>query len=233
MKKFIMLSVFCFSFGLVHAQPWTGSTTSGVTTRSGDVVIGNTALEGSYGGGRVLQIKGTAPWISMLPSDGLSSFNFVHTAGLGSTMYSRAAFISFWTSPTTSGGLAERMRITTNGNVGIGTTLANNPNNYKLAVNGKIGAKEVQVENTSSSWADYVFEKDYKLMPLHEVESFIKENKHLPEVPNKAEVEQHGHKLGEMDVVLLKKVEELTLYVIELKKEINSLNQMIDQGKKD
>lgn len=105
------------------------------------------------------------------------------------------------------------------GNVGIGTTLVNNPNGYKLAVNGKIGAKEVQVENTSSSWADYVFEPDYELMPLNDLAAFVKSNKHLPEIPSKAEVEEHGHKLGEMDVLLLKKVEELTLYVIQLQEE--------------
>jgi len=109
------------------------------------------------------------------------------------------------------------------GNVAIGTNLDNNPNGYKLAVNGKIGAKEVQVENTSSTWADYVFEKDYALRSLDEVESFIKENKHLPEIPSAEEVKENGHKLGEMDVLLLKKVEELTLYMIELKKEVDAV----------
>ncbi|HEY8936476.1 MAG TPA: hypothetical protein VIM65_14700 [Cyclobacteriaceae bacterium] len=109
------------------------------------------------------------------------------------------------------------------GNVGVGATMVNNPNGYKLAVNGKIGAKEVQVENTSSTWADYVFEKDYKLMPLNDVESFVKSNKHLPEIPSAEEVKENGHKLGEMDVLLLKKVEELTLYVIELKKEVERI----------
>jgi hypothetical protein len=69
--------------------------------------------------------------------------------------------------------------------VGIGTSITkpngslNNPNGYKLAVNGKIGAKEVQVENSSSTWADYVFEPDYKLLPLELVANFIKTNKHL------------------------------------------------------
>lgn len=111
------------------------------------------------------------------------------------------------------------------GNVGIGTILASNPNNYKLAVKGKIGAQEVQVENTSATWADYVFEKSYRLKPLSEVEAFINANKHLPEVPSKNEVEENGHKLGEMDVILLKKVEELTLYLIEANKQIEKLNK--------
>jgi hypothetical protein len=117
------------------------------------------------------------------------------------------------------------------GNVGVGTTLTNNPNGYKLGVNGKIGAKEVQVENTSSAWADYVFEPDYNLPSLEEVESFIKVNKHLKDIPSAQEVAEHGHKLGEMDVLLLKKVEELTLYILELKKEIDAIKKEKQQLK--
>lgn len=114
-----------------------------------------------------------------------------------------------------------------NGNVGIGTIMTNNPNSYKLAVNGKIGAKEVQVENTSSTWADYVFEPDYKLLPLEELERYIKANSHLPEIPSQKDIEKYGHKLGEMDVLLLKKIEEITLYLIEIKNENEVLKRDI------
>lgn len=122
---------------------------------------------------------------------------------------------------TNNGGGAwtDKLVVTNSGNVGIGTSLTNNPNGYKLAVNGTIGAKEIQVENTSSTWADYVFEPTYKLMDLTQVDAFVKANKHLPEIPSAEEVKEKGHKLGEMDVLLLKKVEELTLYMIELKQE--------------
>lgn len=125
----------------------------------------------------------------------------------------------------------ERARLTSNGNFGIGTTLVNNPNGYKLAVNGKIGAKEVQVESTSTTWADYVFEPTYNLMPIAEVESFIKLNKHLPEIPSAEEIKINGHKLGEMDVLLLKKVEELTLYMIDMKKENQQMKKEIEELK--
>lgn len=118
---------------------------------------------------------------------------------------------------------AERMRIASNGNVGIGTALATNPNNYKLAVNGLIGAKEVKVENTSTAWPDYVFASDYKLKPLDELELYIQVNKHLPEIPSATEIAEKGHALGEMNSLLLKKVEELTLYIIDLKKEVDAL----------
>jgi hypothetical protein len=113
------------------------------------------------------------------------------------------------------------------GSVAIGTPLTQNTNGYKLAVKGKIGAHEVQVENTSNAWADYVFEPDYKLISLDEVEDFIKTNKHLPEIPSAEEVKVNGHKLGEMDVLLLKKIEEMTLYVIQQQNQIKELTERL------
>jgi hypothetical protein len=99
------------------------------------------------------------------------------------------------------------------GLVGIGTA---NPA-YKLDVLGTIRAKEVKVD--LNGVADYVFDSNYKLCPLSEVEQYVKEHKHLQEIPSAKEVEQNGVSLGEMQNKLLQKVEELTLYVIELKKE--------------
>ena len=117
---------------------------------------------------------------------------------------------------TNNGSYLERMRILPNGNVGINTK---NPA-YTLSVNGTIGAQEVNV--TATGWADYVFKPEYYLMPLSEVEAFINKNGHLPNVPKEMEVLEHGVNLLEMNKVLLEKVEELTLYVIELEKKISS-----------
>lgn len=103
--------------------------------------------------------------------------------------------------------------------VGIGTA---NTFGYDLAVNGTIGAREVNVE-FSSAWPDFVFTDQYNLMDLFEVETYIKENNHLPDVPSANEVEENGLNLGEMDSKLLQKIEELTLYMIEIKKEVKSL----------
>lgn len=122
--------------------------------------------------------------------------------------------------------------LTSSGNIGIGTTLSSNPNSYKLAVNGKIGAKEVQVETSSATWPDFVFMPDYKLMPLADVEQYLKLYKHLPDVPSATEIETNGHRLGEMDATLLKKIEELTLYMIELKNENESLKSRLEQLEK-
>jgi len=108
-------------------------------------------------------------------------------------------------------------------NVGIGVDLSKNPNNYRLGVKGKIGAQEVQIENNSLTWSDFVFKDDYKLITLEELEHYIKVNKHLPEIPTEAEVRKDGLLVSEMNAKLLQKVEELTLYVIELKKEVEAL----------
>lgn len=104
----------------------------------------------------------------------------------------------------------------TAGMVSIGTTAT--PAGYKLAVGGKIVAEELIVK-LQANWPDYVFESDFQLMPLREVEGYVKLNKHLPGVPTAADVKENGVAVGEMNAVLLKKIEELTLYVIELKKE--------------
>ena len=102
------------------------------------------------------------------------------------------------------------------GNVGIGKS---DPQN-KLSVNGTIWAKEVKVSLTDA--ADWVFEADYKLQPLAEVEAFIKRNKHLPEMPSADEFRANDMKVSEMTNKLLQKIEELTLYTIEQEKAIQA-----------
>lgn len=114
------------------------------------------------------------------------------------------------------------------GKVGIGTT---STGTHKLAVEGTIGAREIKVEATS--WSDFVFEKDYELRTLEEVENFINENKHLPEIPSEKEVEESGIFLGEMDAKLLQKIEELTLHLIEQNKEIKKMKKEISALKTD
>ena len=118
-----------------------------------------------------------------------------------------------------SGVMTHLMTLSGTGNVGIGYT---NPST-KLDVNGVIRAHEVKV--CLGQGCDYVFAEDYKLMNLTDLSHFIKTNKHLPEVAPAAQMETDGINLSEMNVLLLKKIEELTLYVIELKGEIDNLKK--------
>jgi hypothetical protein len=124
------------------------------------------------------------------------------------------------------------IRITSQGNVGIGIPLTNNPNNYKLAVNGTIGAKAIKIEISSATWSDYVFNKEYKLRTLPELEAFVKANNHLPNVPSALEVEKDGIDIATMDAKLLEKIEELSLYIIEQNKQITEQNKQVEEQSK-
>ena len=116
------------------------------------------------------------------------------------------------------------MLIKSDGNIGIGTT---NPT-QKLTVNGTIYGKEVKVD-LSVPGPDYVFDEDYKLTPLEGIKTYIDKNKRLPEVPSAKEMEMNGIRLGEMNMLLLKKIEEMTLYMIELKQENDLLKTRIEK----
>ena len=108
-----------------------------------------------------------------------------------------------------------------NNKLAIGTEIQDD---YDLAVCGKIRATEVKV-NAASEWCDYVFEEDYDLKSLKEVDAFIKKNKHLPEIPSAEVVNNEGIEVSAMMVLMMKKIEELTLYTIEQEKRINELEK--------
>jgi hypothetical protein len=130
----------------------------------------------------------------------------------------------------------EAVRIASNGNVGIGTTTPD----QRLTVDGTVKCEEVKVEIIPGTGPDYVFEKNYDLLPLSELETYITQNKHLPEVPSAKEMEAEGLNLKEMNLLLLKKVEELTLHLIEQEKKMLThderfqvLNERIETQKKE
>ncbi len=154
--------------------------------------------------------------------------------------------LSYWNSSTNGsadGALSSSfsLAIDSSGQLGIGTSIPKAPLHvtgnvvfgsssiepavgYKLSIDGRVICEEMRVQ-TSAAWPDYVFSGDYKLLPLEELEKSIKANNHLPNIPAAADVEKNGFDVGDMNRRLLEKVEELTLYMIELKKENSRLTQ--------
>jgi len=160
---------------------------------------------------------------------GTATYN-MHTflGGAGRSNNSEGCYIG--TSGNVSGGAPAplhfftnaqwaQMTLLPNGNVGIGTT---DPT-YKLSVNGNIRSKEVIVE---TGWADYVFNDDYPLRSLADVESFITQYKHLPNIPAASEIESNGLNVGAVQKKMMEKIEELTLYIIDLKKEMEAMKKL-------
>ena len=115
-----------------------------------------------------------------------------------------------------------------NGAMLIGSNSQRIATNYELSVDGDVIAETFTTLN-STAWPDYVFEKNYHLRPLADLENYVNNNKHLPGVPDAATMEKNGINLGEMVTKLVEKTEELTLYVIELEKKNNALQQRIDK----
>lgn len=147
---------------------------------------------------------------------GINNSPFIQSYNRATNQWTDITYYSkdyhFWCSATNG----EAMTIK-DGRIGIGTT---DPGLFQLAVEGKIGARKLIVKQ--GSWSDYVFDDDYKLPTLTEVETYIKANKHLPGVVSAREVEKQGLDVGDNQAALLKKIEELTLYMIELKKQVQS-----------
>jgi hypothetical protein len=210
-------------------------------TDAGNVGVGVTSpshakfeVDGSVGSA-VAMFRSGGYGVSLMANDPSMGFNYYYNGGtktikagyasvIGMNQNSGDVYLGNFNgaqSATDFGaisGYQDRIVIKQNGNVGIGTI---NPT-YKLAVNGTIRTKEVIVE---TGWADYVFEKDYKLPSLKEVEQYIKNNKHLPEIPSAQEIQKNGLSVGEVQTKMMQKIEELTLYVIELQKQIDELKK--------
>ncbi len=112
-----------------------------------------------------------------------------------------------------------------NENLNLGT-------GYKLRVFGKIISEEVRVQ-LKNAWPDYVFENNYKKLSLNELEQFVKENKHLPNIPSAKEIEKDGQMLGDLQRKMMEKIEELSLYIIDQNKAIEALKKRVNQIEKN
>jgi len=219
-----------------NIQSWGTAASTYMTINAGNVGIGTTSptvkLEvNGYIKSTLMALSEASGNIGYLARGGLITSGWSATPDILALTYSQRDFaIGGWRK---SDGLWQGASLfinSDNGNVGIGTTT---PGSFKLAVEGTIGARKIQV--TQNAWADYVFDDNYKLRSLSEVENYINQNKHLPDVPSAKEVTTNGIDLGDNQAMLLKKIEELTLYTIgqdkKLKEQDNKMTLLENQVK--
>ena len=180
-----------------------GSLLKSTSGRSGYVaVVDNNWLNNAGSNGH---------FISLFPYDNVSGTNDDLQWKAFRLMSGSSLQDKFWVNKNGDGYYA--------GSLAIGTITI--PSGYKLAVDGKIRAREIKID--TDTWSDFVFSPNYKLRSLEETEQFINENGHLPEIPSAGQVKEEGISLGEMNAKLLQKIEELTLYNIEMNRKIEML----------
>lgn len=190
--------------------------------------IGNATVGGTLGVTAATTLNNTVTLSSDPLKNGIADNKILSTNSTGQLQLINHN--AYWLKHGTSG--SNPNTIGYNGTVYIGanpTTPTITESKYKLVVAGTIGTEKVKV--TQLGWADYVFAKDYKLQPLTEIEKFIKANQHLPEIPSEKEVKENGVDIGETQVLLLKKIEELTLHLIEQQKEIKKQREGLKEQK--
>ena len=256
MKKFIILFAFVLLGTMTYAQQWATLGTNIYNTNTGNVGVGTNTPAQKFtvhnpSAQAILQVErpmasGNGDVASVFAKN--ASTGDICFFGLKRTAAGPTAVLSAFDAASSTWRAYSVLNLSTglyqvkasvnnfeyfntgdvlfsnSGGVGIGVTALGS--GVKFQVAGKIKVQEIEVALTP--WPDFVFNSDYKLKPLAEVEAFIQENNHLPGVPSQADVEQNGLNLGEMNAVLLQKIEELTLYVIDLKKENDQIKQQLN-----
>jgi len=218
------------NYGVVAKSFGAGTTNYGIWAKAygatnnyagyfdGDVVITGTD--------QTLTVQGTDPYIQMV--SGFEDIGYLRADGEDIMLALNAANDDGKLILRSNG--VNRMYINDNGDIVMGGTTVAPKAGYKLSVDGKVVCEELLVQ--LSPWPDYVFKPEYKLASLLEVEQFILKNNHLPGIPTAAEVESEGLNVGQMQQLMMEKIEELTLYMIDLKKENDALKAEVEALKK-
>jgi len=216
--------------GIGNQKSYVDIAGGGLRVTSGNVGIGTVTPEQKLSvAGNIYASVGSNEGAALILEN--SSKN-TSAAGYRWTLYNMTGpygnSLQFWNYNQDYSVMEPKFTISDNGNVLIGKTTQTN-STYKLDINGKARTNEIVVNTTG---ADFVFEKEYKLRSLKEVEAFVKQNKHLPEVPTAKQMVENGVSLGELNTKLLQKVEELTLYLIEKDRELQKERERINRLEK-
>jgi hypothetical protein len=226
MKKLLLqLCIACttFSFAQTNTFPSTGAVGIGTLTPN------------AWFSGKVLEFKDDRPILRLSPNSEEGAATILFKGGYNNSAATADEFhlnyISSLTNPRIMLGSYKNggqtiITFLGAGNVGIGVDLPTS----KLAVNGDIRCKEVKVE--TANWPDYVFKENYSLKSLPALAQYLKQNKHLPDMPSAEEIAKDGQNLGEITAKLLKNIEELTLHLIEKDKEIQHIKSLLSKGEK-
>lgn len=220
MKTLFVLLLSLLSMISASGQ-WTTSGTNIYNSNTGNVGIGlTTPVE-------KLQIAGNLRFGTSIGSSNhaIEWFTSSFAAGYGHKIYNLDAQNGRTdlriAGRANSATWTDLVAITNDGRVGIGTM---DIGTFRLAVEGRIGAREVRVTN-ANPWPDYVFGNNYNLRSLADLEQYITENKRLPNMPSAEEVQNNGIELGRMNTTVVEKIEELTLYIITLNKRLEILEK--------
>ncbi|PWN71703.1 hypothetical protein C1631_003525 [Chryseobacterium phosphatilyticum] len=240
MKKTTAILFALLCANSLFSQQWGGNnTTTDPAFRDGNVSVG---LANSYDkftlSGNLRMVDGQIKFKYFMPNRGSfldSYFTIEHLAPSRSVgidgLYIHPSH-DFLSTSSTVPDESKALFVSGTSKVGMGTNAVNciTCDGYRLFVKDGIKTEKVKVEiAANNNWADYVFAKDYKLMPLQDLKSFINDNGHLPEVPTTEEAIKNGIELKEMNILLLKKVEELTLYTLQQQEKMEEQSKRIEK----
>lgn len=250
MKKITLVVVSALFSNFLFSQQWSGNTNStDHIFRNGNVSIGTDQnIDKLNLGGSLRLIQGDIAFgyvpgggpLQLFTPDSRYRITYMSeengTDPMTSTPYSLPSALYFFPYYPEFNHFGNRSNYSvlvlgSNNKIGMGTDqfACSSCTGYRLFVKDGIKTEKVKVEIAASNgWADYVFKDDYKLMPLHDLDTFIKTNGHLPEVPTTEQAIANGIELKEMNILLLKKVEELTLYTLQQQKLIEEQNKRLN-----
>ncbi|REC50042.1 hypothetical protein [Chryseobacterium pennipullorum] len=245
MKKTTAILFALLCANSLFSQQWTGNnTTSDPINRVGAVSVGTAQSydKVTIGKGNLRMVDGKINFGYRIPNRGsyVNSYftveNVINMSSISGTdglyIYPSHEYINL------DGSVPDQSKVffvSSTSRVGIGTNAVNcvGCDDYMLFVRNGIKTEKVKVEIAANNgWADYVFAKDYQLMPLKELKSFINDNGHLPEVPTTEEAIKNGIELKEMNILLLKKIEELTLYTLQQQEKMDEQSKRLEMLEK-